>query len=61
MNNSIESNCPKCGTRRMERLLVQPIRAGILSGFMIPPEVRGKTAVIYKCNACGYIEVYLKD
>ena len=61
MSDSIESNCPKCGTGRMEKLLVQTIEASILLRPMIPPEVRGKTAVIYKCNVCGYIDVYLKD
>ena len=61
VSKSIGSNCSKCGKGRMKQLLVQTIEAGILSGFMIPPEVRGKKAVIYKCNACGYIEVYLKD
>ena len=61
MSNSIGSNCPKCGTGRMEQFLDKTIKPGFFSGFVIPPEVRGKTAVNDKCNVCGYIDVYLKD
>ena len=69
MSKSIRSDCPIC-SGKMEHLLNQTIETPIPLDplnllrplrLIIPPEVKGKKAVIYKCNVCGFIDVYIRD